>query len=177
MKSFFTLILLFLPYVLSAQTVSTSTAVVEVTANVLVSATTKMPTIQTLYDVNFVVYDEEQTQIVVDPIRNGVGTEDGAGAILITGTPNTEFTLRYSRFVEMKNEDHPTSTVTVEYILSHHPTDNQSSSTYINQLDTKFKLNGVGEYYIWVGGRVSIANIKDGQYLGGLEIEVAYEQN
>jgi opacity protein-like surface antigen len=177
MKSFLTLILLALPFGLSAQIPNTSTVVVEVTANVLVSATTKMPTIQTLYDINFVVYDEYQTQIVVDPIRNTVSTEDGAGAILITGTPNTEFTLRYTRFVEMKNEDYPTSTLTVEYILSHHPTDNQSSSTYINQLDTKFKLNGSGEYYIWVGGRVSITDIKDGQYLGGLEIEVSYDQN
>jgi hypothetical protein len=176
MRSVFTLFLLTIPFGLIAQKPQSS-VVVDVTAFVLPSASTKIPMIQTVYDVDFVVYDEEQIQIVVDPIRNTAGSEGGAGMILILGTPNTEFTLQYSKFVDMKNEEDPTNFVTMEYILSHSPTNNQSTSTPISQLDTRFKLNSVGEYYIWVGGRVSIVNIKDGQYFGGLEVEVTYDQN
>lgn len=176
MRLLFTLFLLTIPIGLIAQKPESS-VVVDVTAFVLPSASTKIPSMQTIYDVEFVLYDEEQTEIVVDPIRNTAGSEGGAGMILILGTPDTEFTLQYSRFVEMKNEEDPTNFITMEYILSHSPTSNQSASVPISQLDTRFKLNSVGEYYIWVGGRVSIANIKDGQYVGGLEVEVTYNQN
>lgn len=155
----------------------TSTATVEVTANVLPNASTKVPTLQTLYDVNFVVYDENQTQILVDPIRNTVGTEEGAGAILILGTPDTEFRLRYTRFVELENLNNPANKLTVEYLISHNSEDSQDKSTYVLQNDLELKINKRGEYYLWVGGRINITNLKDGEYVGGLEVEILYDGN
>ena len=176
MKYFFIFFLSYLPVLLQAQT-QNATVVIEVTANVLPNASTKIPMIHTLYDVNFTVYDENQNQVNVDPIRNTVGTEDGAGAILIVGIPDTKFRLKYTKFVEMENTNDPTNKITVEYILSHNSEDDQASSKYVLELDTELKLNKMGEYFIWVGGRIDITNLKDGDYVGGLEIEILYDSN
>lgn len=176
MKYFFIVLLVSLPVLLQAQT-QNATVVVEVTANVLPNASTKAPIIQTLYDVNFVVYDENQTQVNVDPIRNTVGAEDGAGSILIVGVPETKFRLKFTKFVEMENVDDPSNKITVEYILSHNSVDDQARSTYILADYTELRLNKNGEYFIWVGGRIDITNLKDGDYVGGLEIEILYDTN
>lgn len=169
------ILLLFLagPICVSAQHNGPGSAAVPVTGKVVAARSTQQITFETVYDVHFSQTDEESTDIAVDPIRDAAAADSGPGYIVAKGIPNAEFQITFSRSVQMRHVTENV-TVTVEYIMSHHPTDRQSSSTYILEAVPRFRLNAQGEYHFWLGGRLSLAGAVDGEYDGEFTLEVEY---
>lgn len=173
MRHLICLMVLMMPAVVLGQYDGPGSAEITVTGKVVPARSTQQITFDTIYDVHFNQTDEDATDIVVDPIRDPAAADSGPGYIVAKGIPNAEFQITFSRVVEMRHVTENVS-VTINYMMSHHPTDQQASSTYILESSARFRLNDQGEYHFWLGGRLSLAGAIDGEYDGEFTLEVEY---
>jgi hypothetical protein len=173
MRTFILLLLLGMPFVSYAQLDGPGSAEIAITGKVIPARSTQQLTFETLSDVHFIQVNEDDTEISVDPIRDASTGDSGPGHIVAKGQPGATFRLNFSRQVTMRNAT-DNSTVTVQYLMSHSPTDEQRNSTYVLESSPQFRLNAQGEYHFWLGGRLSLQGVTDGEYEGEFTMEVEY---
>lgn len=148
-------------------------AEIAITGKVIPARSTQQLSFETLSDVHFIQMNEDDTEISVDPIRDASTGDSGPGHIVAKGQPGAVFRLNFSRQVTLRNTSDNT-TVTVQYLMSHSPTDEQRNSTYVLETSPQFRLNAQGEYHFWLGGRLSLQGVTDGDYEGEFTMEVEY---
>lgn len=173
MRTLILLLLLGMPFAAHAQLDGPNTAEIAVTGKVIPARSTQQLTFETLSDVNFIQLNEDDTEISVDPIRDASAGDSGPGHIVAKGQPGALFRLTFTRTVVLRNTTDNT-TVTVQYLMSAHPTDEQRNSTYVLESSPQFRLNEQGEYHFWLGGRLSLQGVTDGEYEGEFTMDVEY---
>jgi hypothetical protein len=173
MRTLLFLLILGMPFAAHAQLNGPGSAEIAVTGKVIPARSTQQLSFETLSDVNFIQLNEDDTEISVDPIRDASAGDSGPGHIVAKGQPGALFRLTYSRTVVLRNTTDNT-TVTVEYLMSAYPTDEQRNSTYVLETSPQFRLNEQGEYHFWLGGRLSLQGVTDGDYEGEFTMDVEY---
>jgi hypothetical protein len=130
--------------------------------------------IETVNEVQFQQTSETQTTITVDPIRTPAGSESGAGYIIASGAPGTEFTILFSDNIVLFHEVE-SAVQQLVYLISHGPSDEQSLSSYLTTQLLTFRLNENGEYHFWIGGRLNLTELVSGIYFPDFVLEVLYQ--
>ena len=106
--------------------------------------------------------------IYVNPI-----TDVNSGFMIAVGTPDAEFRLNYFQQRSLTRIDGPGS-ITFTYEISGNDIEEQSTSEILQYDNRNIRFNTEGRYYIWVGGRVDLANAPPGSYQGDFTIEIDY---
>ena len=140
-----------------------------ITANINVSAeviqSIELITVNTM---QFGNSQPGQREIYVNPVNSL-----NAGYMIAVGTPDAEFRLNYLPELELTQIEGPGS-LTFIYEISGNSEENQSTSELLELDNRNIRFNSEGRYYIWVGGKVNIANAPPGNYEGDFTIEIDY---
>lgn len=134
-------------------------------------------TIDVVADVNLVAEDPDQSVIEIDPTEDAVAFDTefaGVGYVVAKGEPDTEFLLSFPRTVELTSTTDG-SLLIIEYVVAHNSANEQQGADYVREVTQEFTLNSDGEYHFWLGGRVDISDVTDGDYEGEFFMDVEYK--
>ena len=109
-----------------------------------------------------------QKEVYVNPVN-----DVNAGYMIAVGTPRAEFRLNYFQERRLSRIDGP-GYLSFTYEISANEIEDQASSELLQNDNRNIKFNNEGRYYIWVGGRVDLANAPPGNYEGDFTIEIEY---
>jgi hypothetical protein len=140
-----------------------------ITANINVSAqviqSIELITVNTM---QFGNAQPGQREIYVNPVNSL-----NAGYMIAVGTPDAEFRLNYLPNLELTQIEGQGS-LNFKYEISGNSEENQPTSELLELDNRNIRFNSEGRYYIWVGGKVNIANAPPGNYEGDFTIEIDY---
>lgn len=148
-------------------------ASINVTGRVVAELAMQSLLIESVYDPSFQQVDIDVTRVIVDPVTNKAGSGGGAGMLVAKGEPGRDFQVVIPEAITLINSETGT-TLDVRVIVSHNGIIDQSSSDYVRDAISGFRLNGDGEYYFWLGGEIDVAEVEEGDYEGSFLLEVEY---
>lgn len=148
-------------------------ATINVNGRVVAELSMQSILIESVYNPSFQQVDIDLTQVVVDPVTDQAGSVGGAGMLVAKGEPNRAFQVTVPQTVTLVHSDTGT-TLNVSVVVSHNGLLDQSSSDYIRETVSGFRLNADGEYYFWLGGEIDVADVEEGEYEGNFLLEVEY---
>lgn len=177
LRSVFILLILNLlyPVVVSAQDAPQQeiSASINVTGRVVAELAMQSLLIESLYNPSFQQVNIDVTRVVIDPVTDQAGSGGGAGMLIAKGEPGRDFQVVIPEAITLVNSETGT-TLDVRVTVSHNGIIDQSSSDYIRDAISGFRLNEDGEYYFWLGGEIDVAEVEEGEYEGSFLLEVEY---
>ena len=96
-----------------------------------------------------------------------------SGKMQILGQANSSIRISYEEVKTLRRVE-GSETINFKYRLAGNSQDNQSTASLIDFNNFEAQMNGDGEYYIWIGGDVNIANLTPGNYQGDFTVEVEH---
>lgn len=157
------IIILFFPFLASAQENETVSAQLNITAEV--SQSIELITVNQLTLENS---QPGQIIITINPIN-----DLNSGHMVAIGAPEAEFRLYYELEKRLDRIDGP-GYLTFRYELSGNTIDDQSSSDIIQYENRNLRFSNEGTFYIWLGGELNLENALPGNYKGDFTIEIDY---
>lgn len=148
-------------------------ATINVTGRVVAELSMQSILIESVYNPSFQQVNIDLTQVVVDPVTDQAGSVGGAGMLVAKGEPNRAFQVTIPQTVTLVHSDTGT-TLNIGVVVSHSSIIDQSSSDYVREAVSGFRLNADGEYYFWMGGEIDVADVEEGEYEGNFLLEVEY---
>ncbi|MEX0769413.1 MAG: DUF4402 domain-containing protein [Balneolaceae bacterium] len=111
---------------------------------------------------------QEANIITVDPTLSF-----RAGKLVASGEPGASFRISYLPTRELSNVE-GTGFLFFEYDVSGNNVDEQDTSELFEAETPPLQFNQDGDFYIWVGGRIDLANAAPGTYEGEFTLEIEY---
>ena len=96
-----------------------------------------------------------------------------SGKMQILGQANSSIRISYEEVKTLRRVE-GSETINFKYRLAGNSQDNQSTASLIDFNNFEAQMNEDGEYYIWIGGDVNIANLTPGNYQGDFTVEVEH---
>ncbi len=124
--------------------------------------------IVTMRHIRFGKVQPSQQIIDINPV-----TDNETGKMKILGQASNTIRISYQENQSLQQMEGANS-IDFRYQLAGNSMDNQSTSDFIDFNNFEAQLNQDGEYYIWVGGNVRVANLQPGSYEGDFTVEVEY---
>ncbi len=159
------LVLLFILNVIPALSIAQQNGNVSINVTAVVGGLVETITIQTI---DFQGIERDETIINIDPV-----TSPRAGKMIARGAPNSDFQIDYIRQRELTNTEGP-GILIFNYQISGNTIDEQDTSELLDQEIRDLTFNNDGEYFIWIGGLVDVADVQPGRYEGEFTIEIEY---
>ena len=111
---------------------------------------------------------QDGDEIYINPVFDAE-----AGVMRATGLPNAQIRVSYDSEMEVTRREGP-GTIVFRYEISGFEHDNQRESELLQTTDRELRLNEIGQFYFWIGGRVNLTNAVPGSYDGEFTIEIEY---
>lgn len=136
-----------------------------VSATVVASSPVEIVTIN---NIRLDVADMVENEIYISPLTN-----PNAGLFQLIGQPNSEIRIKYNKDEIIVSDDNLGS-ISIDYELSVYPENIQTTSYGFTTEEEVIQFTETGVYFIWVGGRINLANASSGAYSGQFSIEIEY---
>ncbi|MFU8811901.1 MAG: hypothetical protein ACNA78_02980 [Balneolaceae bacterium] len=124
--------------------------------------------IETVQSINFSGVEAVGDVLTLSPVQN-----PNAGKMIARGLPANEFRLEYLANRELTHVESGRQ-IPFFYIVSGNYIDDQSTSEPLEQEVRDLQFSSEGEFFLWVGGRLNIANLQPGTYVGDFTIDIEY---
>lgn len=112
---------------------------------------------------------QEGNEILINPVF-----DPEAGIMKARGTPNAPIRVSYLSEREVTRMEGP-GNLMFYYLVSGYAGDNQRASELLDPvIERELRFNKDGEFFFWIGGRVSLDNALPGTYQGAFTIEIEY---
>jgi hypothetical protein len=138
---------------------------------VLVTVSATIPSeiqIETISNINFGSVSASATEIYVNPRQDA-----GAGLLRIVGSPNKLVNVSFVERQQLIRVGGGPS-IFFDYEVSAAAEDDQMISEPLTMENRQIELSESGEYYFWIGGRLTLEGITFGQYEGEFTLEIDY---
>jgi hypothetical protein len=122
----------------------------------------------TIRNIRFGKVQPSQQLLRIHPITN-----NKTGKMKIIGQPNSTIRINYQQNQTLQQLE-GNYAVDFDYRLAGNSTDNQQTADIIDFNNFEAQLNQDGEYFIWVGGNVRLAELQPGNYQGDFTVEVEH---
>ncbi len=142
-----------------------TSAIISVSVSAGISTTIE---IETLSNINFGQINPSMTNIYINPRADA-----GAGVMRIRGRSNTPVRVSFLDRRELVRVGGGGAGF-FYFEVSGSPFDNQFFSEPITVENRQIIIGDEGEYYFWIGGRMSLENLTFGQYEGEFTLEIDY---
>jgi len=109
-----------------------------------------------------------EESIVINPVNSGQ-----AGKMIAQGAPGAAFRITFLRERDLVNRNDG-EVLFFRYVVSGNSEDDQGTSELLEDDNRALRFNESGQYYIWVGGEVSLQNASPGSYEGEFTLEIEY---
>jgi len=167
LPSFKNLILLVICLVASFSSFSQNGSSIQITVSATVVADSPVEII-TISNIRLDVADMVENEIYISPLSN-----PNAGLFQIKGQANSDIRIKYQKQETIVSDDNLGS-IAIAYELSVYPENIQTASYAFTAEEEVIQFNETGIYFIWVGGRINLANATSGAYSGQFSIEIEY---
>lgn len=122
----------------------------------------------TISNIRLDVADMVENEIYISPLSN-----PNAGLFQIKGQANSDVRIKYQKQETIVSDDN-TGSIAIAYELSVYPENIQTASYAFTSEEEVIQFGETGIYFIWVGGRINLANATSGAYSGQFSIEIEY---
>lgn len=122
----------------------------------------------TITNMNLGQITQNQVEVFVDPL-----TDPGAGLMRATGRPNASVRISYQASRELVRVGGG-AILNFTYMISGNTIEEQTTSELLREENRDIRLGPSGEYFFWIGGRMSLEGVVFGQYEGEFTIEIDY---
>lgn len=123
---------------------------------------------------------ETISNINLGRVQPGVGevyinpkSDPGAGLLKLSGRPDALIRISFADRRELIRVGGG-GALQFLYLLSGSTRDEQTISELLNLENRDLRMSAAGEYYIWVGGTITLEGVVFGQYEGEFTIEIDY---
>ena len=124
--------------------------------------------IETLSNITVDRVSPGQQEIIVNPRQ-----DPGAGLLRVSGSQGGLFRISFVEEQDLVPAGGGRA-LAVIYEISGSATNNQLNSEIILQENRQLQLSDEGEYFFWVGGRITLVGDIIGEYIGEFTIEVDF---
>jgi hypothetical protein len=156
------------PAIMFAQEAGQSGSSVSITASARVVGDIELITISDMGLLEAILL-QESNEILINPVF-----DPEAGIMKARGTPDAPVRVSYLAEREVTRMEGP-GTLMFYYMVSGYPGDNQRESELLDPaIERELRFDENGEFYFWIGGRVSLENALPGSYQGEFTIEIEY---
>jgi hypothetical protein len=124
--------------------------------------------IETISNINLGRIQPGQGEVFIDP-----KSDPGAGLLKLSGRPDALIRISFAERRELIRVGGG-GVIQFLYLLAGSTRDEQSTSDLIQLENRDLRMGRSGEYFIWVGGTVSLDGVVFGQYEGEFTIEIDY---
>lgn len=164
-------VLLLFSFAVTVPALSQNTSNRNVSPILSISVSTNVQSVidlETLNNINFGTVTPGMEEIYINPRQDA-----GAGLMRISGQANSIVRISY---MELRELTHVGTGQTLFFFfeLSGSQSDNQDLSEILTTENRQISLGAGGEFYFWIGGRMSLNNINFGQYEGEFILEIDY---
>jgi hypothetical protein len=124
--------------------------------------------IETISNINFGSVSASATEIYINPRQDA-----GAGLLRIIGSPNKLINVSFLERQQLIRVGGGPS-IFFDYEVSAASQDDQLISEPLTIENRQIQLSGDGEFYFWIGGRLTMEGMTFGQYEGEFTLEIDY---
>lgn len=159
------LLFLFISILIHQEAVSQSTDAIRISIGLQIDSSIE---IETISNINLGRVRPGDESVSLDP-----RVDPGAGLLRLSGRPRAVVRISYVQRRELIRVGGG-GAIQFVYQMSGNFRDEQSASQLIVAENTDLILSEHGEYFLWIGGTLSLQGIVFGQYEGEFTIEVDY---